>query len=875
MRQPPKWIDRLLEVIYDNVQLEIIRGDLHELYNERLESHSPVKAGLLYGIEAIDIICRSRFERKKNKRLNSIDMWRNYLKVSFRNMLRNKTHATINVVGLSVGLACVVLITLYVKDELTYDQMHSKVDRIYRMTELFESEGIGEHSASLPFPVGPTLRNDFPGMIQSTVRLFNFQSPTLALANRKLDKEFNEKRLFFADSSFFEVFDFKLIAGDAETALDEPNSILITQTMAKKYFDHEDPMGQTLEFLGDHNYQVTGILEDSPLNAHFQFDGLISFSSLRSFYNGNYPQNWYWNPCWTYVLLHENSNPKDLEALFPDFIDKYFPDFIKDDLTLYLQALSDIHLTSNLDYEIQANGNSNNVYIFSGVALLVLLISVINYINLSTARSTSRAKEVGIRKTIGSKRMELVKQFLIESVLYVTFSMIVALIMLWSVLPYFNFLTAKDISLLDNLNLPSFTFLFLLIVIIGVLGGIYPALVLSSQRLVSIFRKSNGVNQRFSLRKVLVVFQFSLSIVMIVATIISMEQLSLLQNDDPGFDKENVIMIPVIRTPIARHYKSLKSEALHHPGVISMTAVEEIVGAKHQVANYAFDQMKESKPFPHFQVRHDFIKTFNIPLLAGRDYDENIHTDDTSALIVNEALVDAMQWKSAEEAIGKKFRMGRFDGRIVGVIEDYNFVSKHKEIGPMVLALNLFPGAFQLFIKYVAVKIDGKERHEAIAHLEETWHQFLPNRPFDYFYLDQQLAQSYASEERLSQVTIIFSGLAILVACLGLFGLTTYNLEQRKREIGIRKVLGIEGREVFWLLSKEFILLILVAFLIATPLAYFGINRWLDGFAYRVSLAPWSFFIAFCATSMIAFLTLLYHTIRATLIQPADVLKVE
>lgn len=803
-------------------------------------------------------------------------MFWNYLKVTYRSFLRQKVYSLLNVTGLAIGLTCFILIFLYIQDEVSYDKFHTKSDRIYRMVEHFESEGVGEHSASQPFPVGPTLKNDFPRQVESYVRLFNFQSPTLALANKAQDKAFNESRIFFADSTFFDVFDFELINGDKETALDEPNSILLTETMAKKYFDKEDPIGKFLEFQGNQNLQVTGILADAPLNAHFQFDFIGSFSSLKQIFGGGLPQTWYWNPCWTYIVLEENTSKEDLETQFPEFVKKYFPAFIVEDVTLELQPLEDIHLHSRLDYEIQANSNIDNIYIFSVVAIFVLLIAAINFINLSTARATKRAKEVGVRKSLGSGKPQLIKQFMLESVLLTLLAVIIALGIIVAVLPSFNLLTEKAISLLTLWDPLMIGGLAALTLLVGLLSGFYPAFVLSSFNTVLVLKGAYQRTDGFNFRKVLVTVQFSISIILIIGTIIAVRQLQLLQDDKIGFDKEHVVMVPVIQSPMAQHYKSFKTEALQSTNILAMTAVEEIVGAKHQVANYRFEGMENSKPFPRFNMRHDFTKTFKIPVVAGRSYDENVQTDDSLALLVNESLVRTMNWGSPEEAVGKRyFFNGQLRGRVVGVVKDYNFISKHHPIGPFVIDLNLNPFAFNLFIKYVAVRIDPAHVQEAIADLGAAWTKFLPNRPFDYFFLDDRLNDSYKAEQKLSTVTLIFSGLAIIVACLGLFGLATYSVEQRQKEIGVRKVLGISTPQILMLLSREFIVLIGIAFVIAIPVAYWLLNEWLSGFAFRVSIQLWPFVVAGVLTFIVSMLTISFHAFKASSINPTETLKCE
>ncbi|WP_424962086.1 ABC transporter permease [Ekhidna sp.] len=873
--QPPRWADRFLCWFCHDDHLEILRGDVYELYEERLENMKKWKADFFFILDILGL-CRPFAFKKRSQNSTQIAMFKNYLKITYRTFIKQKVYSFLNVSGLAIGLACCMLICFYIYDELSYDTFHSKSHRTYRVLEKFESEGVGEHSASLPFPTGPALKLDFGRQVEQAVRFFNFQSPSLALANKAADKGFNEPNIFFADSTFFEVFDFELITGDKETALNEPNSILITRSMVKKYFEDQDPMGKVLEFQGNQNLQVTGVLEDTPTNAHFKFDFIVSFSSLKSSFGGGYPTTWYWNPCWTYIVLEENTAPSDLLDQFPDFVQKYFPDFVKDDITLELQPLEDIHLHSKLDYEITANSDIKNVYIFGLVAIIVLIIASINFINLSTARANKRAKEVGVRKSLGSAKSQLINQFIFESVLLTFFSLLVAVAIVALVLPGFNQLTEKTVSLAILLE-PIF--LFGLIgagLSIGLLSGFYPAFVLSSFKTVSVLKNNHLKTSGLNFRRLLVTTQFAISIMLIIGTLIVLSQLNFLQNKDAGFDDENIVMVPVIQSPMGNHYENFKTAALQSPHIKSMTAVEEIVGAKFQVGNYTFEGMDKSKPFPRFNVRHDFVETMNIPLAAGRAYDEAIQTDDSLALIVNETLVKSMGWESAEAAVGKRFNFrGELKGQIVGVVEDYNFASKHHPIAPLVITLNTHPRAFNLFIKYVAVKIEGKQMQAAISDLENAWVSVLPERPFDFFFLDDTLNDSYKSEQKLSSVTLIFSVLAILVACLGLFGLATFSVEQRTKEIGVRKVLGINTSQILMLLSKEFMLLIGIAFVIAIPLSYYLVNEWLNGFAFRVNIAFWPFILAGLVTFIISIATIAYHAMKASAINPVETLKYE
>ena len=871
---PPGWLDRLFGWFCRQEELEILRGDLYELYAQRLHERGRFAADLFFFLEVLDLF--RPFVIKKNTELNTAIMFKNYFTVTYRNFIRQKTYSVLNISGLVVGLTCFILIFFYIQDELSYDRFHTKSDRIYRVLEHFESEGVGEHSASLPFPTGPALVDDFPGQVEQAVRLFNFQSPTLALANRTADKAFNESRIFFADSTFLEVFDFELLNGNRESALEHPNSLLITPSMAQKYFGDEDPIGKTLEFQGDQQLEVTGILEDAPTNAHFQYDFIISFSSLRHWYGGAYPGSWYWNPCWTYVLLDQHTDPGQIEAGFPAFIDEYFPEFIKSDITIELQPLQDIHLHSKLDYEIQANSDIKTIYIFGAIALLVLFIAAINFINLSTARATKRAKEVGVRKTLGSRKSQLVTQFVFESVLMTVLAVGIAFLIVALIIPIFNVLVEKSIGFEQLLDPRFLAGALLLSLAVGLFSGFYPAFVLSSFNTVAVLKNGPLKAKGLNFRRVLVTAQFAISIFLIAGTLVALDQFQLLQDQDVGFDQDHVLMIPVIRSPMGQHYEYFREQALQSPHIVSVTGVEEIIGAKHQVGNYRFEGMERSKPFPRFFVLHDFVETMDIEMAAGRDYTRAFITDDSLACVVNESLVKAMGWGSAEDAIDKKFYFrNELQGKVVGVVKDYNFVSKHHPIGPLVLDLNTRPQAFNLFIKYLAVKVDNQNLKQAMADLKSAWTTTLPDRPFDAFFLEDRLDDSYKSEQKLSKITIIFSILAIGVACLGLFGLVTFSVERRTKEIGLRKVLGIKNSQILTLLSKEFIYLILIAFALSIPASYLLLDTWLNEFAYRVSLKAWPFLIAGFITLTVSMVTILYHAIKASLINPVDTLKYE
>ncbi|HYG04510.1 MAG TPA: FtsX-like permease family protein [Chryseosolibacter sp.] len=874
-KTPPKWADRFLEWYCNPDLLEEIQGDSYEIYLRTEKVTGKRIADLHYAWNVLRFFRWSNIRRRRSYSSPSNYMLvKNYFTIFKRTFVRQKAYSFLNVVGLAIGIACFLLISFYIRDEYSYDRMHTKADRIYRLHEIFEADGVGERSASQPFSLADAISNDYPHQIEKVVRFFNFQAPTLAVSTVDHKKEHNEARLFFADSTVFDIFDFPFVEGDPKTAMANTHSVVITESTARKYFGNDNAIGKYLQLQGTTNLQVTGVLKDIPLNTHFQFDFLVSFSTIKEFYNGNMPVGWYWNPCWTYLLLKDPSSAPTLAAAFPAFVQKYFPEFIRSDVRLELFPLTEIHLKSHMDYEIQPNSSITTIYVFASIAVFVLVIACINFINLSTARASRRAKEVGMRKTLGSEKGHLVMQFLLESILLSFLAFVTAIIIVSLVLPFFNNFAEKQMTLRMLLEPFYLAILILLPLTVGILAGVYPAFVLSSFKPITALKSNTNLERGVSFRKALVVLQFSLSIMLLIGTGVAIDQLNMLRNSDPGFDKENVVMIPVSRTPIARSYETLRTEFLRNPDVAQVTALEEILGAKHQVANYTIEGFAESKPFPRLNIRHHFAETFNIEVVAGRDYSEDIITDDSLALLVNEEFVRQMGWTSNEQAIGKTFN-NRPNRKITGVVKDFNFTSKHQPIRPLVMDLNLNPRAFDLFIKYVAVRVSGKNVPETIAWLQDKWKDQMPGWPFEYFFLEHDLEKLYKSENKMSKITLVFAGLSILVACLGLFGLSTFTAEQRKKEMSIRKVLGSSDLQVFFLFSRQFFLLIFIAIVIAFPLSWVVMQKWLSGFAYQVDIDPKLFILGACVATLIAFVTILYQGVKAAHNNPADVLKTE
>lgn len=801
-------------------------------------------------------------------------MLKNYLTAAWRNFSKRQFYSLINMAGLAVGLACGALIYLYVRYEVSYDRFHQKAKRIYRVNEFFATGGVvSERSASIPFPMADALRLDYDNLVEEVVRLYNFQSPILTVAHEPTDRVFNERNFFFADSTYSRVFDLIMLAGNSSTALNNSHAVMLSASTARRYFGEEAPLGKLLLFQNRESLIVTGVYQDAPYNAHMHPDFIASFSTLKSFYEGDYPQSWHWNPCWTYVLVNDNVQPKVLEAHLPAFVKKHLPESFRDEVSLRLQALTDIHLKSDLEFEIEANGNADDIYILAGIALFVLLIACINFMNLSTAQSVRRAKEVSLRKTIGASRAQLIGQFMIESAMIGILSVAMAVALIVFALPYFNQFTGKKLTfnILDPLLLGG---LFITGAMVAWLSSIHPAWILSSFQPAKAMKAGKTLGKGISLREVLVTFQFVISIVLIIVTGVAVKQVNFLRGGSLGFAKDNVVMIPVIRTPIAQHYQTMVEEALRQSSIESVTAVEEIVGAKHQGGSYRFEGMEKSQLFPRLKVRHDFTKTFQIPLLAGRDYILDNRADDTVSVVVNETLVKRFKW-TPEEAIGRFCQVGRFRAQIIGVVQDFNFTSKQQPIAPLVLQLNNAPTAFDLSLKYLAVRIKPGTQQQSLAALEALWQKFLPGRPFEYFFLDHTLNNSYASEANLIKVSTAFSLLAVAVACLGLFGLASFHTDQRKREVSIRKVLGSSTGQVVALMLSYYLKLLGAAVLVALPFAWFTMTRWLSGYAYRINLPCGIFLLASLLVTAVAVVAVGYKSYAVSRINPVQSLRSE
>ncbi|HBF87052.1 MAG TPA: hypothetical protein DDX39_00310 [Bacteroidales bacterium] len=800
-----------------------------------------------------------------------------YIKVALRNLIRYKYYSIINISSLTIGLAAFLLISLFVKDETGFDKYHKNANRIYRVTSKYDNNGVGEIASSVAFPVGPTLEKELPTMISKSARFFNFQMIKNLVEYK--DKSFNEKHFFFADSSALDIFDYKFIRGNSKTALDKPFSVIITESIAKKYFNEENPIGKQILSEKKLNLTITGVIKDIPLQSHFRPDFIASMSTVRYIFRGMLPDNWVWNPCWTYILLNENVSPEEIKEKLPGIISTYMKkEKGQEHFSLSIQPLTDIHLKSKLDYEISPNGNILYVKILSAIALFLILIACINYAKLATVISAKRAKETAIRKIHGANKWQLAALFLSEAVLLSFISLAFALVIVELSIPSFNQFTGKNIDLGEYVNAASIFFMIGISFLVGLLSGLYPTIYMITVKPLKIFRTNTKIENKSSFaRKTLVVLQFTISIIVTIGTIITFQQLSFLRNTSLGFEKENIYLLPIEHTPILANYELFKADLLKNKNIESITATEDILGINHNTHEYIPHGKGENDWtfVPTFIVRYDFIKTFGIQLIAGRDYIPG-KDDEKSSIIVNEALVEHMGWKSNQEAIGKKFKSLFGDEKIIGVVRNFNVTSLHSPKVPFVIDMKEYPAEISQYTRYISFKIrDKEELKETLDYVTDKWINYCGNRPFEYMSLEDELSELYIEEETLGKTAAIFSILIILIATTGLIGLSSFLIHLRTKEVCIRRVLGASTFSIVKTISAEFIYLIILANAIAAPISYWGISVWLESFDQHVDISALPFIFAGVISLLISLIITAYQAVKTTKTELIDSLKYE
>lgn len=812
-------------------------------------------------------------------------MLKNYFKIAWRNLVKYKFISFINLFGLSVGLTCCLLILTYIVNELSYDKYNDNADRIYRVSRSFNNQDgiVTLHLGGIAPPFGPLLQNDFPDIQKITRILPNGTTPF-----RYKDKIFNEKNVYFADGNLFSVFNITVTKGNPKTALTDPFSIMLTEETARKYFADDDPINKVIRLNNQFDCKITGVYKDFPTNAHLHPEIMVSFNTLSdpAVYGAeNLRTNWGNNAFFTYLLLPKNYPAKNLEAQFPAFLDRNMhergapADFKPSKFThLYLQKLTDIHLRSHLDEEVEENGDITRIYVFGAIALFILLIACINYMNLSTARSALRAKEIGIRKVAGAERKEIIVQFLSESVMIAWLAILLAISLTWLTLPWLKTITGQalniDIILKGQIVLPLLITPF----VVGILSGLYPALFMSSFQPVKVLKglfKAGGSN--ISFRKVLVVAQFSISIILIISTAIVFQQLNYMRQKSLGFDKEHIVTL-LYNNGLNATYETFRTGLLQNSYVKNATRSSRIPSGRLLDEQDASMERGDSLRPVNADIKelaadYDFVPAYGIPMIAGRNFSRDYATDTTS-FVLNTAATQALGLRTPREAIGKNFKYGGVKGKVIGVMGDFHFESMRQKILPLILVM---PSARQAGISFgrISVKIAGNNIPAALAHMEKTWKQFLPETPFEYSFLDERFDQLYRSEQRQGTLFTAFAGIAIFIACLGLFGLSSFAITQRVKEIGIRKVLGASVSNIVGLLSKDFLKLVAIAAIIAFPVAWYAMHNWLQDFAYRIQIPWWLFLVAGVLAAVIALVTVSFLAIRAAVANPAKSFRSE
>ncbi|GAA4447010.1 ABC transporter permease [Nibrella saemangeumensis] len=808
-------------------------------------------------------------------------MIRNYFKIAWRNLVRNRAFSAINIVGLAIGLATCLLIMLFVIDELSYDRYHEKADRIVRVIFRGTVNGGSMREPSVMPPTAQTLKAEYPEVLEAT-RIRTAGAPIIAYG----EKVFKETAITFADSNFFQVFTFPFLKGDPKTALVNPNTVVITKAVANKYFGNDDPLGKVLTIKsGNAACTVTGVIDPVPANSHFHFDFFVSMASFPE----SKSTSWMVSEFYTYLVLPEGYDYKKLEAKLPQVVEKHMGPQLQqafgmslaqfqkkgNNVGLYLQPLTDIHLHSDLSYDLEPSGDIRYVYIFGTVALFMLLIACINFMNLSTAGASKRSKEVGIRKVLGSVKMALVNQFLTESIVLTGIALVLAIGLVYMALPAFNQLSGKELSLSFTQTPWLLPGLLLFGLLVGVLAGSYPAFFLSSFKPVSVLKGRltfTGRSRGISLRGGLVVFQFFISIILIIGTTVVYRQLSYIQNMKLGYDKDQVLVLQETWR-LGKNEAVFRQQLLQDSRVVNATISGFLPAGpsyNNNFITYADNNSAQYVKALRYDVDDHYIPTLGMQMVAGRNFSPEFGTDSTG-IILNETAVKA--YGLGANALGHIITHPENDGRkisyrVIGVVKDFHFRSLHERIAPLAMTLGNNNGL-------VIAKVKTKDVGGLLASVEEQWTKFAVDAPLEYTFLDKRFLDAYRAEQKMGSILGIFAGLTIFVACLGLFGLATFTAEQRTKEIGVRKVLGASVAGIVSMLSRDFLKPVLVAILLASPIAWYVMNRWLQDFAYKISLEWWVFALAGVMAIVIALLTVSFQSIKAALMNPVKSLRAE
>lgn len=801
----------------------------------------------------------------------------NYLKISWRHLMRGKGYSLVSIIGLAIGICCTLFIAMYVQNELSYDQFHEKKDRIYRIAERIEHSG-EILAAGTSLPVGPAFMNDYPE-VENYVRFMNMGN---RLTIKVDDQIFREDNFWYSDSTLFDVMSFKLLQGDQEEVLKAPNSIVISKSLSIKFFNSPvEAIGKRLK-VGIRDYNVTGVIEDSPGNSDIEYNAFVSLSSLPQQQEAAFNGDWFRICCYTYLLFNEPLNPKDFQPKLDDFTERVIKPFVatfgsESTADFTLQPITDLHFDNSREYDTP-KGNKSYISIFIVLAVFILVIASINFVNLALSQSIKRAKEVGVRKTLGAAPKQIRNQFLGEALLVVIIALILGLALVEIFLTPFNQITAKDFAMLDVFQPQMIVTMIAIVLATGLLSGIYPAIVLSSFEPSRILRGNLPKLGRFgNLRRILMVVQFGFSLFMIIGTISIFQQMHYLQNKELGFDKDQMVVITIPQdTAVYNKLAYFKDQLLTNPQVLGVTGSGGVPGRSVGELMFRIEQDAQmiDKSIKMMAADEDFFDLLGIEVIAGRNFSTDIQTDVQQGFIINESAVRKFGW--TDNPIGKRMQWGleangqaAYDGKVVGVIKDFHFASLHNPMEP--LAILFRPNFSPLF----SVKLAGGDIKESLAWLEDQWTEFAGNHPFEYQFLDERIAAQYENEQTLLDIFSYFAILSILIAALGLFALTSFTVEQRLKEFSIRKVLGADIPDLSKLLGREFLILLVIALVLISPLAYLTISDWLEGFSYRIGVPIYSFLLAAFISAIITISTISFHIFKLAKTNPARILRME
>jgi len=793
-------------------------------------------------------------------------MLKNYFKIAWRNFLRNKSYSLINVLGLSIGLAFLILISLFVTDELSYDQFHENSEQIHFVGRESQFGKNISKGLSTPYPVGPSMKEEIPEVEHYLVTMWP-GAGDVGLDGENLNQE---DRIMMSTEDFFLVFSFLLKVGDPETVLSNPESVVLTEEMARKYFGDDNPVGKSIiiQRYDNKEYTITGIAENMQHNSYVNFDFVTTIQNDSSVESNR--ESWGSSMFNTYVKLQEGTQWSQIESKIAELVDKNIGE--DSNTTFFSIPLTDLYLSELVSAD-GFKGSMKYVYIFSAIAFFILILACINYMNLATARATQRSQEVGVRKVVGADKSQLILQFISEAVVVTLAAFILGLLIAEISLPFFNNFVEKELSLSFSGNWPFISSLFFISIIIGILSGSYPAFFLSRFKPALVLKgESYKGLSGIGLRKTLVVIQFTISTVLIIGTLIAFNQLKFIMEKDLGFHDDQVMYVPAYQ--IQDQVEVFKERALNYTSVLDASATTDIPGQFRYRISQPFDPQNPENEFSVHLVRSDahYKDVLGFELAAGRYFDEDRPTDRDNARVINEAMVRELGWKSVDGAIGRKLNDG---SEVIGVVKDFHFQSLHNKIGPVYIRMKPTEAGRHENYTLLALRFNPEQVSEVISRLQEVWDTFETGDPLTYYFLDEKFAEQYATDQKLSRAFSAFSGIAIFIACLGLFGLAAFSAERRTKEIGIRKVLGASVANIVNLLSKDFVKLVILGFVIAIPIAWYAMNQWLADFAYRIEIGPGIFALAGGAALAIALLTVSWQSIKAAAANPVDSLRSE